>query len=365
MFDDKQWSMDVRARDGAYRVTVDDNAFERFRHTRKDGRFLIVDSRVAQLYRDELGLDNDSTWWPVVASENAKTLPYLAVLANHLLGSGIRRDHGIVAIGGGVTQDIACFLAGTLLRGVPWTFYPTTLLAQCDSCIGGKSSINVGSYKNAMGTFTPPRAVWIVPHVLKSLPDTHMHSGAGEMLKIHAIEGPPYFDYIAAYYPRLGESAILQRFVRQSLIFKKFFVEADEFDVGVRRLLNYGHTFGHAIESVTNYAIPHGIAISIGMDIANHCARWSGEDALGSSYVRMHPTLAANYAGFSSYVSKITVDTMLRALSSDKKNTGDDVLTLILPDNVGQMRECKWHTGAVAEALRAYGFAGKDVRVCV
>lgn len=358
------WSMLVRARDGAYRVIVDDNAFERFAHTRSPKQHVIVDEHVAHLYGGELRLDL-STALLVEADEEAKSIGRIGWYAKLLLDAGIRRDHEIVAIGGGVTQDIACFLAGTLLRGVPWTFYPTTLLAQCDSCIGGKSSINVGSYKNAMGTFTPPRAVWIVPHVLKSLPDTHMHSGAGEMLKIHAIEGPSYFDYIAAYYPRLGESAILQRFVRQSLIFKKFFVEADEFDVGVRRLLNYGHTFGHAIESVTDYAVPHGIAVSIGMDIANHCARWSGKDALGSSYVRMHPTLAANYAGFDSHVSKITVDTMLCALSSDKKNTGDDVLTLILPDSGGRVHECKWSTSAVAEALRAYGFAEKGAHVCV
>jgi 3-dehydroquinate synthase len=239
-----------------------------------------------------------------------------------------------VAIGGGVIQDITCFLAATLLRGLEWWFYPTTLLAQADSCIGSKSSINVGRAKNILGTFTPPRRIVIDPDVLATLDERDMRSGYGEMLKVHAITGPGCFDDLARAYPRLAESDVLDHYVRQALEFKRRLIEEDEFDVGVRRVMNYGHTFGHALEAATNFAIPHGIAVTIGMDMANHVAVRLGH-APAREYERMHPVLRQNYDGFES--TPVPFVPFTQAIAKDKKHT-DARLVLVLPDARGEIR---------------------------
>jgi len=238
----------------------------------------------------------------------------------------------LVAIGGGVVQDIVCFLAAVLLRGLEWRFYPTTLLAQADSCVGSKSSINVGRIKNVLCTFTPPAAIRINTRVLATLDPVEIRSGIGEMLKVHAIDGPASFDRIAAAYPALlADRGVLEQFIRASLLIKRRLIEADEFDVGARRVMNYGHSFGHAIESATDFGVPHGIAVTIWMDMANYTAARLGVSP-PAHFERMHPTLAANYAGFERV--DVPLDRLLAALGTDKKNT-DSRLTLILPDAGG------------------------------
>ena len=155
------------------------------------------------------------------------------------------------------------------------------------------------------------------------------------MLKVHAIEGPAAFDRIAAAYPTLADDrAALARFLRDSLEYKKKLVEADEFDRGPRLVMNYGHSFGHAIEAATAFAVPHGIAVTIGMDLANLAAARLG---LGRAehYRRMHPALAENWRGFAR--TPVPLEPFLAALGKDKKNTATR-LGLILPDMEGRIR---------------------------
>ena len=164
----------------------------------------IIDSRVATLYREQLaGVLASRSVLLVEAKEGSKSLELCSDYVVHLMACGIKRGHVLVAIGGGIVQDITCFLAAVLLRGVEWHFYPTSLLAQADSCIGSKSSINVGPYKNVVGTYTPPVRIVLCPAVLSTLPETEIRSGVGEMLKVHAIAGPDAFDRIAADYSTL------------------------------------------------------------------------------------------------------------------------------------------------------------------
>jgi hypothetical protein len=138
-----------------------------------------------------------------------------------------------------------------------------------DSCVGSKSSINGGGAKNVLGTFTPPRRIILGAGVLRTLDEKDVRSGVGEMLKVHAIAGPAAFDAIAADYPRLfTDRSVMTAYLRRSLEIKKPIVEADEFDQGRRLVMNYGHSFGHALESATAFAVPHGIAVTIGMDMA-------------------------------------------------------------------------------------------------
>ncbi len=305
-----------------------------FRAPRPNAHY-IVDQNVAKLYAKALRpvLETRSVL-RLEATERAKTLECFTGYVEHLVASGIRRGDTLVAIGGGVIQDIVCFLGATLLRGIDWEFYPTTLLAQADSCIGSKSSINVGSAKNVLGTYTPPKRIVINVGFLDTLSEWDRRSGVGEMLKVHAIEGPAAFNRIASEYSRLflDKGALIQ-YLRDSLEIKRRIVEVDEFDRGPRNVMNYGHTFGHAIESATDYAIPHGIAVTIGMDMANFVA-WKLGLSTGEIYFRMRPTLAANYKGYES--TKVPFDSFLAAIGKDKKNTKDQ-LGLILPDGEGRV----------------------------
>lgn len=291
----------------------------------------IIDRRVADLHGKILApvLKSRSVLL-LDATEDNKSLERFPAYVDHLVSRELRRGQTLVAVGGGIIQDITCFLAATMLRGVPWRFYPTTLLAQADSCIGSKSSINSASAKNILGTFTPPRHVTIATPFLKTLDPRDVRSGVGEMLKVHAIAGPGAFDRIAADYPKLfTDSSVMERYIRESLLIKKRFIEEDEFDRGPRNIFNYGHTFGHAIEAATAFAIPHGIAVTLGMDMANFTsARLSvGNEA---HFRRMHPVLRSNYAGFERH--EIPKDAFFTAIAKDKKNVGTGSVTLILPD---------------------------------
>ena len=324
----------IESHRGPYTVQFDENVFSAIEASAPNAHF-IVDAKVAQLYESQLGAVLQR--FPslrIEASEKSKSLDQFTPYVERLVEGGIRRGHTLVAIGGGIIQDITCFLAATVLRGMEWQFYPTTLLAQADSCIGSKSSINLGKIKNLLGTFTPPSKVVISTRFLTTLNEIEIRSGIGEMLKAHAIEGVEAFDDIASHYLQLKKDpVILAHYIYRSLGIKKRFIEEDEFDRGTRNIMNYGHSFGHAIESATDFAIPHGIAVSMGMDMANYTAARMELTEKGN-FDRMHPTLAANYSGFE--LVKIPVEAFLTALARDKKNT-DSKVKLILPGPEGKL----------------------------
>lgn len=289
----------------------------------------LIDSNVARLFAAQLqfALERPNTLI-IEATETNKSLQQTIPVIERLIRARIRRNHTLVAIGGGIIQDITCFISSTLLRGVPWRFLPTTLLAQADSCIGSKSSINLGETKNILGTFNPPRQVHIFGGFLDTLEAKDVHSGVGEIIKVHAIAGRAAFDALAVDFARLfTDRAVLLKYIRAALAIKQRYIEEDEFDRGIRNIFNYGHSFGHAIESATHYAIPHGVAVTIGMDMANHIAVQRGL-LDRAHYERMHSILARNYAAFAQ--TPIPADPLLAALMLDKKNTSTG-LRLIFP----------------------------------
>lgn len=320
----------IQSHRGPYTLSFDEDALVGLNSSELSSGHYIIDEKVAGLYAKDLsGVLASPSVLRIEATEENKSLDKFPAYVEQLVSQGVRRGHVLVAIGGGIIQDITCFLAATLLRGLEWHFYPTTLLAQADSCIGSKSSINVGKIKNVLGTFTPPRRITISTRFLATLDQRDIRSGIGEMLKVHGIDGPASFDAIAADYARLTtDRATLKHYVRRSLEIKKAIIEQDEFDRGIRNVMNYGHSFGHAIESATDFAVPHGIAVTIGVDMANYVAARSGRMDI-RHYARMHPTLAANFAGFEQ--AEIPFDSFMSALGKDKKNTGSK-LNLILPD---------------------------------
>ena len=244
-------SLVIQSHRGPYRVTFDQDALSVLDATVTAHAHFIIDSKVAALYAKELrNVLAAPSVLEIEATEQNKSLDQFTRYVERLVEGGIRRGHILVAIGGGIIQDITCFLAATLLRGLEWHFYPTTLLAQADSCIGSKSSINVGRVKNVLGTFTPPATVTISTQVLSTLDEHDMRAGIGEMLKVHIIDGPASFDRIACDYHRLlKESAVTRGYIYRSLEIKKAIIEQDEFDRGPRNVMNYGHSFGHATTS--------------------------------------------------------------------------------------------------------------------
>lgn len=326
----------IQSHKGPYRVHFDEQGLERLDSEIDSATHVLVDDRVAELYRERMGrILSAPSVLRIEATETAKSLERFPAYVEHLVARGLRRDHRLVAIGGGILQDITCFLAATMLRGVRWTFLPTTLLAQCDSCIGSKSSINCGDAKNILGTFTPPNDVVIATRFLDTLDERDVRSGVGEMLKVHAIAGPDAFEGFAAGYRALfADRAAMVAAIHSSLRIKQGYIERDEFDQGPRLVFNYGHSFGHAIEAATDFAIPHGIAVTIGMDMANWISGQLGI-APEAHWRRCHPVLAANYRGFEAV--PVPLERCLAALAKDKKNTGSGTVTLILPDAEGRV----------------------------
>lgn len=319
----------IQSHKGPYTVVFEENLFADCQRLFAGQPHFLVDANVARLYRDRLGPVFGHPYTLVIeAAEENKSIERVIPVIERLVVSNLRRDHVLVAIGGGIIQDITCFIASTLMRGVAWKFVPTTLLAQADSCIGSKSSINLGATKNILGTFNPPKEIFVCTAFLNTLDDKDIRSGIGEILKVHAIEGAAAFDRIAADYDgMLDDRTVLLAYVRDALLIKQRFIEMDEFDKGVRNIFNYGHSFGHAIESATDFGVPHGIAVTMGMDMANRIAVLRGL-LPEKHFQRMHPTLRKNYAAFTN--TSIPLDAMLSALMKDKKNSTKKVV-LILP----------------------------------
>ena len=191
-----------------------------------------------------------------------------------------------------------------------------------------KMPININSAKNILGTFHPPRNIYIDFDFLDTLESRDVRSGIGEIIKVHAIESSSSFDQLSDDYNRfIDNKDILQTYIRSALAIKKRYIEKDEFDKGIRNVFNYGHSFGHAIEAATRFEIPHGVAVTIGMDMANHIAMQRGL-ITEENYRRMNPVLVKNY---SEYINtEIPIKELLSALLKDKKNTNTH-LVLILP----------------------------------
>lgn len=284
------------------------------------GTHYIIDKNVLGILGEKFYQDiHNKVTIVIEATEETKSYHGLEPVIQALIDNKLKRDSHLVAIGGGITQDITCFIANTFMRGIDWTFVPTTLLAQSDSCIGSKSSINFGSTKNILGSYTPPNRVVICEKFLSTLEEKDICSGIGEIIKLYLVDG------------KLVDSQEIRNNLSfhlfNTLQIKKRFIEEDEFDKGIRNILNYGHCFGHAIESATNYAIPHGIAITMGMEIANKLAL---EQTLiePEQYFVMSEVLSGNYHGFDK--TQISLTKLFSALSKDKKNTGSK-LNVILP----------------------------------
>ncbi len=301
----------------------------------QDGDVIIIDNNVRKLYPDLLkGLDSNTVVIGIDAREDKKSYKGLIPIIQDLINNGFRKNHRLIGIGGGIIQDITAFTASIMYRGVKWIFFPTTLLAQGDSCIGSKTSINFGEYKNQIGGFYPPNKIFINLEFLNTLSEADLQSGLGEMSHYFIVAGEKDFkEYKMDYEDALTDNNILAKMISNSLKIKKSYIEIDEFDQHKRQVFNYGHSFGHAIESLTSYTVPHGIAVSFGMDMANFISV-KRKFLKNSVRLEIRDLLQRIWSGYD--ISNLKLDKFAMALSKDKKNVGKE-LRLILCKDYGKV----------------------------
>jgi 3-dehydroquinate synthase len=317
---------------------------------------IVADALLAPLQQslDTAGIAHRTIVLP--PGEGTKDLAHFGRLVDDILACNIERGTMLVALGGGVVGDIAGFAAATLLRGIDFVQIPTTLLAQVDSSVGGKTAINTVGGKNLLGAFYQPRLVLADTGALATLPRRELLAGYAEVVKYGLIADAAFFDWLDAEGDKICEldGAALDRAVLTSCRMKAEIVAGDERETGdSRALLNFGHTFGHALEAETGFgdALLHGEAVALGMvlafDFAVRLGIASGQDA---TRVRRHVARLGLPSELRAVGLDGKADRLLAHMGKDKK-VRDGRITLILPRRIGDafvMREAK------SEDLRAF-----------
>ena len=330
----------IQSRNGPYLVHLDHDLAAALSAATIEGRsWLLIDATLAKLHSGAINRAFDSDRILMVeAIEENKSFERTAPIFTWLLASGFRRDSILVAMGGGIIQDLAAFVATVIMRGAAWRLIPTTLLAQSDSCIGAKSSINIDRFKNQLGTFHAPNEIYVIPDLLQSLPDEAMRSGFGEIVKFHLLDGQTAWQDIQTKV-RWDQPELLRSLIHTSLRIKQRYIEADEFDRGIRNLLNYGHTFGHAFEAASGFEIPHGLAVALGMSAATFISERMDLAPTGH-HREVDGVLRELYQDCALHLQKASMDVILRAMGNDKKNIGGATY-VILTRGPGRMEKMK------------------------
>ena len=319
---------------------------------------IITDTTVKGLYGNALsqGLTNagfNVTTLEVPPGEENKSLETAGRLYHELARFYAERTTPILALGGGVIGDLAGFVAATYMRGVPLIQIPTTLLAQVDSSIGGKTAVDHGQLKNAIGVFYQPKLVIADIDTLKTLPKTELANGMAEVIKSAAIRNKNFFSFLESNLKRASslDAGVLEEIVLETAMIKAEVVEKDEKESGLRSILNYGHTIGHAIETVSNFQLPHGQAVAIGMVAA---ARISNKMDLldGDEVVRLKDLIKK--AGLPVAIPDIRMEDIVIAMTHDKKVLQDKIRFILLKEIGDAFITDKVSLSLVEEALATH-----------
>jgi 3-dehydroquinate synthase len=271
----------------------------------------------------------------VPPGEASKSWAQLQALTERLLELGIERGDSILAFGGGMIGDLAGFAASILKRGCSWVQVPTSLLAQVDSSVGGKTAINSAAGKNLIGAFHQPAAVLIDPSTLDSLPERELRAGYAEVVKYGLIGDPGFFDWCEANGAALlaGDEAARLHAIETCVRAKAAIVAEDERETtGRRALLNFGHTFGHAIEAESGFALLHGEAVALGMSLA---FRFSAERGLCGADEAERVAAHLEAAGLPTRLGGLSADRLVRQMANDKKASGGRV-AFVLTRGIGE-----------------------------
>ncbi len=303
---------------------------------------VISDDHVAALYGERLmrslaGAGISAGLLTFARGEASKNLQTIAELASALARQGYDRGDGLIALGGGVTGDITGFLASIYMRGIPFVQVPTTLLAQVDSSVGGKTGVDIPEGKNLVGTFYQPRAVYIDIDCLATLPRQELLGGLAEVIKYGVIRDVRFFDFLEERREAILalDNDAVSRVIARCCEIKARVVEEDEREGGLRRILNFGHTLGHAIEAASRFRIIHGLAIAMGMRAAADLAVRAGLLSAGDA-TRIRNLLEV-YGLPVVVPSELDRSEIRSYLRTDKKNVAGRVF-FVLPEAIGRVR---------------------------
>jgi len=303
---------------------------------------IVSDDTVAPLYAARVAAScapSPVTLLTIPAGESSKSRLQWARLTDELLDAEFGRDSGVVALGGGVVGDLAGFVAATYMRGVPFVQVPTSLLAMIDAAIGGKTGVDTRAGKNLVGAFHHPALVIADPLALATLPLAHVRNGLAEAIKHGVIASRAEFEWISSNLPALLREGgppleVADHLVRANIAIKSGVVARDERESGVRKTLNFGHTIGHAVETLSGYAVLHGECVAIGMVVEARVA-----EIIGIADRGLAESISA--LCFAAGLPTVLPDTMspaaiLTATRSDKKARAGTV-EYALPTALGHM----------------------------
>ena len=337
--------INVRLGDKGYDILIGcgllDQAGKHLKDCGFNGKLVIISNPVVQeLYgdalRERLSADGfQVTILSVADGEEQKSLDVAGRLYTELSDCYVERTTPILALGGGVIGDLAGFAAATYMRGVPLVQIPTTLLAQVDSSIGGKVAVNHGKLKNEIGAFYQPRLVIADTATLKTLPTEEVANGMAEVIKSAVIKDSGFFNFIES---NLGKIKALDDTALEEVVFRSANIKAnvvmqDELDTGLRNILNFGHTTGHAIETVSDFGVEHGHAVAIGMIAAAGIAEKLG--FFGKNELTRLKDLLES-AGLPTKIPGLDSDKIIQAMQHDKKISGGKI-KFVLPKTIGEV----------------------------
>ena len=312
---------------GSYNIVLRRGALGELKdHLKLDRKVLIVtDSGVPKAYAERVAKQCREPFIVTIPEgEASKSLETFELLLSKMVEYSFTRTDAVIAVGGGVVGDLSGFVAASFMRGVDFYNIPTTVLSQVDSSIGGKVAVDFKGYKNIVGAFYPPKAVIIDSNTLKTLPQRQISNGLAEAVKMSLTSNSELFELFET--EEIYKN--IDKIIEESLKIKRFVVETDEKEAGLRKILNFGHTIGHAIESQNNLTeLYHGECVALGMlYVCSNAVK-----------ARLLPVLKKL-----NLHTKIDIDTntILEAISHDKKKSGDKV-TVVFVEKVGEfeMRE--------------------------
>lgn len=310
--------LEIKSKISDYKLSFVDTIQEIEYHIDQPNTITFIDDNVNKLY-PSLQRDNNIV---LISSEAIKSYTGTARVLQDLTERRANIQTKLVVIGGGVLQDLIGFCASVYCRGIQYTLIPTTLLAQADSCVGGKTSINFVDRKNIIGTFYPPTDIIVYPKFTQTLSQLDYTSGLGEIYKFHVLQNK-----ILDFNP----TSSIEYMIHDGLKYKIDILSRDEFDKGERKFLNFGHTFGHALESTSENIIPHGIAVIIGSMIAVMISKELGYNVSNYDSIIEKGVSLLKSNNLSFKQEWFDLDSLLEIIKSDKKSTGK--LTMVLIDD--------------------------------
>jgi 3-dehydroquinate synthase len=312
---------------------------------------MVSDATVHELYRT--GRLGAAAWsgetLTFASGEKSKDRETWARLSDALLERGFGRDSGLIAMGGGVTGDLVGFVAATYMRGLPYLQVPTTLLAMLDASVGGKTGVDTPQGKNLIGAFHPPAAVVADPLTLNTLAERDYSGGLAEAVKHGLIADQEYFEWMEAQAALLTrrDPAALTQLIRRSVEIKAEVVGGDEREAGRRAILNAGHTVAHALEQVSDYELPHGEAVALGLVVECELAEQLG---IAQPGLRRRVAQLLSRLGLPERVPRrLDLGALVGSMAADKKNRGGQI-HFALAEDLGRIHHSPGWTTPVSEA---------------